>query len=67
MVTLDDIRLILAYFYLRSRRRYCRHEIAWRPRVPARFLWLARRILGDVPANEILLRLVTLGRRKAHG
>ena len=64
MVTTDDIHLVLAYFHLRSRRRYCRHEIAWRPRLRARFLRVARLILGNVSAKEIVLRLATLGKRE---
>ena len=66
MVTKDDIQLVLAYFYLRSPRNYCVHEIAWRPRLRARFLRVARRVLGNVPPKEIVLWLVTLGRREHH-
>jgi len=60
MVTKDDIRLLIAYFDLRSHHKYCLHEIAYRPIIRARFLQMAHQILGDVPAKEIIGRLLSL-------
>ena len=64
MITNDDVKLVFAYFLLHSGREYCVHEIAWRPTVRARFLRLAKQILGgDVPGKEIIVRLVALRKR----
>ena len=60
MITKDDIRLVLSYFHLRSPRTYCVHEIAYRPTIRARFLKVAKQILGDPPAKEIIGRLLSL-------
>jgi hypothetical protein len=60
MVTTDDVELVLAYFLLSSPREYCPHEIAYRPTLRARFLKLAKRILGDVAPKEIIVRLLTM-------
>jgi hypothetical protein len=59
-ITTEDIQLVLAYFHLTSSREYCPHEIAYRPAIRARFLKLAKEILGDVPTKEIILRLVSI-------
>jgi hypothetical protein len=64
MVNKDDIRLVLAYFNLQSGRDYSPDEIAYRPTVRARFFKLAREIVGDRPAREIVLRLTSLKRSK---
>ncbi len=64
MTTNDDIRLLLAYFNLRSPRQYCPLEIAYRRHLRIRFLKVARTILGDVLAKEIILRLLSLERCK---
>ena len=64
MVTKDDVRLMFAYFHLKSRRKYCPHEIAYRPALRARFLRLAREMLGATADadKEIIQRLLTLRR-----
>jgi hypothetical protein len=60
MVSKDDIHCVLAYYHLQAKRKYCPHEIAYRPSLRAGFLRLARQILGEVSAKEIILRLITL-------
>jgi hypothetical protein len=61
MLTKDDLRLVLAYFNLRSPVRYYPDEIASRRTIRLQFLQLARQIVGDVPAKEIIRLLASLG------
>jgi hypothetical protein len=60
MLTKADIRLVLAYFDLKSPHNYCPHEIVYSPTIRSKFLQVAKQILGNVPAKEIIDGLLAL-------